>query len=720
VPTSEEEINLRFTGLTEAERELNDVARGATRAARITDHLARAFDNLEEEANEAQRALDRVNDEIAQNGPTAELNAELARLQHRLSEISGERFSLQRMQAQFRQSTASAAQLDHEIEQVREELSRLNREYAQGGDPAVLEQLRAQQRELDRLNNTRRRIAQEDQQEQLRLARMAEEARRAQARRDDEERRRQEEEDNRSFLRRIARRARNLGDGAGGGLQGMPLPGPGLAAGAAIGTAAAVPLLAAIGGALTGIVGGGVATAGIAGAVMGNPEKFKSEWSAAAGTVKSEFLAATGVFEGPALEAIRGIGPVVKGWGLGEVFADAARFVKPLTSGVEGFATGIIRGVSAMTKQGGPAVEALAEGLAEIGEAAGDAFEDIADGAEGGAAALEDTITAVSTLVRVFGAVTGAAEKAYSFVRDHPIEAAIGTGGLSLGITYLDAIGGRAEALPGKFITGGNAAEEAAKKTEDSWEGAAAAMEDAADAADHLYDAQTGLARANIGWEQSIDDLSESIKENGKNWDISTEKGRNNTEALLDSIDAAKRTRDANIENGMSVADANRAYEAQIEYLRGVATKAGLTQAQFDAMTKALLNYINTPMNKTITTKFVDIHYVSQEGRIGSGEDPRTRTGRAYASGGPTVEGVSLFGEEGPELRFASQGDYIATARQTERILSAAGGRGGGGGGGGIPVVRVILEYPDGRVVRDQLVSTAANAGQTVSDYLGL
>jgi hypothetical protein len=165
----------------------------------------------------------------------------------------------------------------------------------------------------------------------------------------------------------------------------------------------------------------------------------------------------------------------------------------------------------------------------------------------------------------------------------------------------------------------------------------------------------------------------------------------------------------------MSVADANRQYEAQIAYLGDVASKAGLTKTQFDAMTAALLNYIAAPMNKTVTTKFVDIHYVSQEGRIGSGEDPRTRTGRAYASGGSVAAtGISLFGEQGPELRFASEGDYIATARQTKAIMS------GGGGGGSPPVIRVILQYPDGRVIRDELVATAANHGQTVDQYLGV
>lgn len=713
--SSEEEINLRINGLRDAQRELNDVATGAQRTARITDQLARSFDHLENEAEDAQRALDRVNDEIANNGPTAELNAELAQLQHRLSEISDERRVGENLRAQFRRSTAAAAQLDHQLAATRRELDRLNDEYSRGGDPAVLRQIQDQQRALERLNSTRRGIATEDEQNQRRLANLAEEARRTQARRDDETRRRQEDEDNSSWLRRLRRRASN----AGGSLQGAPVPPQAMAIGAAIGASAAVPLLAAIGGALTGAVGAGIAGAGIAGAIMGDPETFKQAWADATGSVKSEFLDATAVFAGPTLEAIRGIGPLVESWNIDEVFAGAVKFVPPLVHGVERFATGIVRGVSAMVDKGEPAVEALADGLAEIGDAAGDAFESIASGAEGGGEALRDVIFAVGGAIRLFGVLTQAAEETYSYIHDHPVEAAFLSMGASLPITLLDSFSDSTVAA-GKALdetsiaaAGGAAAGESVA---DSWEGAAAAMQDAADTANYLFDTQMGLTDATVGWEQSIDDLSDSIKENGNTWDITTQKGRDNTTALQDSIQAAKDLREANIANKMEVSEANRQYEAQIAYLRSVATKAGLTAEQFDAMTKALLNYIAAPMNKTIVTKFLDIHYVSQEGRIGDGTDPRRNTGSAYASGGSVAEtGVSLFGEEGPELRFASKGDYIATAKQTAALRS-----GGGGANAGPPVIRVIIEDTSGRVLRDTLVTTAANQGQTVGQFLGL
>lgn len=711
------DLNLNIGGDARRARDaLNDVATGAERAARITDQLSRSYDHLEREATQAQRRLDDLNDEIARNGPTAEMTAEVTELQRRLSELGDERQGITRLQAQFRRSTAAAAQLDHQIEATRRELDRLNGEFADGGDPAVLRQIERQREEYERLARIRQQIADDDVENQRRLARVDEEARRAQARRDDEERRRQDEEDNRSWLRRLRRRA----DNAGNSLQGAPVPPAALAVGGAIGAAAAVPLLAAIGGALTGAVGAGVAGAGIAGAVMGDPERFKAEWTSATDTVKTEFLDATAVFAGPTLEAIRSIGPLIESWNLGEMFGDASKFVGPLVHGVEGFATGIVRGVSAMVDKGEPAVKALSAGLEELGTAAGDAFTSIANGAEGGGEALRDVLFFTATMVRGFGLVTEAAEKTYGYIHDHPVEAAFVSLGTSLPITFLDMFSDEVTqngiALDGATVAA-NRTSDSAKALEAAWKGADAAMEAAAQTADRLYDAQTSLAGASVGWEQSIDDLSDSIKENGRNWDITTQKGRDNTNALLESIDAAKRVRDANIANGESVASANAKYQAQIAYLEQVAIKAGLTKAQFDAMTAALLNYIDAPQDKTITTRFVTFqknYGTSAEGRIGSGEDPRRQTGRAYAGGGDVTQtGMSLVGENGPELRFLSKGDYIATAAQTKAMLS-------GVGGGGVTTIRVIVQDTSGRVLRDELVTAAADRGQTVGQFLGV
>jgi hypothetical protein len=481
--------------------------------------------------------------------------------------------------------------------------------------------------------------------------------------------------------------------------------------GAAVGTTA----LAAAGGATIGAAGAGAVGAGVAGALKGpNAEIIKSEFGELVGELKGRWVDSTADWWQP---VISGIGILEQGLDeipIEQIFADAAKYIEPLAKGISGLVAGTGKGIAALVKEAGPVVDRLGKEFDELGGDVETAFTAISQGADGGADALGDLLDLTGALIQGFGMMVLGAEHLYKTLEEAPVlgwmqdklmdfwtpddEAAIPA--------FARDLDGVAQSADG-VAQGG-------KAVEDAWEGAAAAMQDAADTADRLFDAQMGAVDASVAWEQSIDDLTDSIKENGRNWDITTQKGRDNTTQLMESINAAKAVRDANIENGMSVAEANRKYEQQIAYLESVARKAGMTKEQFDAMTKALLNYINTPQDKTITTKFVDIHYVSTEGRIGSGEDPRTKTGRAYASGGEVAEtGFSLVGEQGPELRFLSKGDYIATAAQTKAMLS-------GGGGGGVATIRVILQYPDGRVIRDELVTTAANQGQDVASYLGV
>jgi hypothetical protein len=710
------DLDLNITGnARRAQQALNDVATGTERAARITDQLSRSFDNLEDEANEAQRALDRVNDEIANNGPTAELNAELAQLQRRLSEISDERRLGENLRAQFRRSTAAAQQLDHQLADVRRELDRLNDEYAQGGDPAVLRRIQEQQRELQRLAGIRQRIAAEDEENQARLARMAEEALRAQRRREDEERRRSEEEDNRSFLRRLARRARAAGDQAGSGLQGAPVPPQALAVGAAIGASAAVPLLAAIGGALTGLAGFGVAGAGIAGAVMGDPEAFKADWTRATDSVKEQFLEATEVFTGPTLEAIRSIGPLVESWDLDEMFAGAAKFVPMIVKGVEGFATGVIRGVSAMVDKGEPAVEALSSGLAELGDAAGDAFEAIADGAEGGGEALRDVLFLTSDIIRGFGEIVGAAGKAYDFVHDHPVASAFMTMGASLPITLLDQFSDEVEQSAMQLDVAASSATQFASVQDLLAQASKRASDSIASELGILLSVDEATDTAT----ESYKGLLETLKQNGYVLKGNSDKALENRDAIRETISAWEDEREASVAAGKGSAEAtdaaNAALLAHLVELRRVLAAHGANTAEVDEYIAA----VKRASGLVLTTIFRNVYE-----NVGTPNE-RQKTGHSrdidqHVTGGNVRStGIKLVGEQGPELRFMNRGEYIATAQQTKQLLSGSGG-GGGGGNAAPPVIRVIVQYPDGRVIRDELVTTAANRGQTVGDYLGI
>lgn len=88
---------------------------------------------------------------------------------------------------------------------------------------------------------------------------------------------------------------------------------------------------------------------------------------------------------------------------------------------------------------------------------------------------------------------------------------------------------------------------------------------------------------------------------------------------------------------------------------------------------------------------------------------------KGLASGGPfRVGDVNWVGENGPELvKWESSGTVIPN-----HVASRAASGGGGGGLSG--TLRVILQYPDGRVIRDQIVDAASLRGQTPARYLNI
>jgi hypothetical protein len=360
-----------------------------------------------------------------------------------------------------------------------------------------------------------------------------------------------------------------------------------------LGAGLAVPLLAAIGGAITGLAGFGVAGLGVAGAIMGDPKRFQAEWGAAANDLKTEFLGATAVITGPALAAVRGLGPLIQSWHIDTMFANAAKYVEPLVRGVEGFASGIVRGVSAMVDKGGPAVEALSAGLVELGDAADDAFTSIAGGAEGGGEALRDVLFFTADAIRLFGDLTAAAEDAYSFVHDHPVLAAVESGGLSLPITLLDQFSDKSDEVHGTLTKLGDSAATAAV----DFEALGKALGHTAATADSLagamvgkiFAATMGLDQAVLGVAESLTRLDETMDKNGRTIDrhtglvaMNTEKGQANREAVLAAVTANMSLYQAQLSAGMSAEDAAKNYDANTAALERQLRKAGLTTAQID------------------------------------------------------------------------------------------------------------------------------------------
>jgi len=169
----------------------------------------------------------------------------------------------------------------------------------------------------------------------------------------------------------------------------------------------------------------------------------------------------------------------------------------------------------------------------------------------------------------------------------------------------------------------GTAIEDMAAKAEQAQQD----IEDLADKIRNFGDTQISTLEATAAFEQAVDDLTESIKENGGTLDLNTQKGRDNQAALLDAIEAAKEHAAAVLEETGSLTDANvvlndhkarleetlrqlglnedeiAQYTAQLELIpTNVFTYVDLDSAealrQAELLRRAILNI---PQNRTVT-----------------------------------------------------------------------------------------------------------------------
>jgi hypothetical protein len=103
---------------------------------------------------------------------------------------------------------------------------------------------------------------------------------------------------------------------------------------------------------------------------------------------------------------------------------------------------------------------------------------------------------------------------------------------------------------------------------------------DLSDAIRNFGDTQISTVEASSQFEQAIDDLTESITENGGSLDLNTQQGRDNQAALFDSIQAAKDHAAATFEETGSIDEANAVLATQKQRLYDTLTQMGLTSEE--------------------------------------------------------------------------------------------------------------------------------------------
>src|SRR5690606_16996874 len=104
------------------------------------------------------------------------------------------------------------------------------------------------------------------------------------------------------------------------------------------------------------------------------------------------------------------------------------------------------------------------------------------------------------------------------------------------------------------------------------------------DAFNRLFDAQMSYDRAVIAVKQGLSDLKKELRDGTRTLSDNTDAGRKNRIAVLDQIRAIQDLRQARIDLGMTLDEANKLYNKDLEGLRKVMLQAGYTKEEVDKL----------------------------------------------------------------------------------------------------------------------------------------
>lgn len=345
---------------------------------------------------------------------------------------------------------------------------------------------------------------------------------------------------------------------------------------------------------------------------------------------------------------------------LDRIFSSSAGFVGPLVEGIVDAFDFLTESFDNVGDDLKPFVQELAKGFALLGSAIGDALEILVDTGEEGEEGLRDLFTAVAVLILGFARLVAFLTEAYGLIRDISDAVPLLVGPLSI---FFDASDAAAEGAD-KY---GDATQGLTTKV---W-GAISATEretksikEAASAMDKARDAAFGLIDATLDYEESIDDLSETLKENGRTFTQETEKGRENIRAVGDAIKAAQADAEKRFQEGkLSAEQANALYRQEVDEILRIAKAHGISEAAirqvYDEAIKLValpppdvgwLNQISAAAN--LTTAALQ-RALNEARKLNSGTGGGKGHGgfTEFAEGGLVATPTSaLIGEAGPEV----------------------------------------------------------------------
>lgn len=402
-------------------------------------------------------------------------------------------------------------------------------------------------------------------------------------------------------------------------------------------------------------------------------------------------------------------GPILR-----EIFEASIPAIDALSRGVLDFVRGFLPGFKTAIQNSGPVVEALAESFGQLGRDMGTALEILTDNSE-------ESADALVTVAKALGDILIVTAKVIDFVGDmNKLSESTDGWAKALGkvwdttaFTGFKAIGGSFEWLSEKIEGTKNplsASADHARTWGRQMKHAGEATSGFTSELEELYSAVIALSDADIAFQQAIDDMTESIKENGKTLNINTQAGRDNRTALNEIATAALGAAAAVTEMGGSQQDANgkledgysafvkaargagmskrAAHDLAIEY--GLLPKAKTTDVKARGAKGArsdvrnLRGEMNRLRDKTVTLTLRQV-YLNYGGESAArGRYQQAGLGHAHggivgAASGGIRGGLVKVGEQGEELAELPAGSKVYNNDQSKKIMSDIWRNGTGG-----------------------------------------
>lgn len=389
-------------------------------------------------------------------------------------------------------------------------------------------------------------------------------------------------------------------------------------------------------------------------------------------------------------------------------FSALAPYVDDLGSGLAGFLDALGPGLEAAFSNSGPFIQIVAEYLPVIGDAIGYMFQKFAEseGARAGLVAffqmLADAIIYTTDIITF---LTDAFGKFVRFI--YPLLLAAQALGV---ITIPDGlVADLGEMVNAMDLT--KQATEGASRSVLNFSNTAGGAKTQTDlltqSLNVFFQAALNSTDAAINYESSLDGVVSSLKENGKNLDINTAKGRANVSAVNNTIKAAIAARDAKIKETGSVADGNAVYSTYIDRLIGVLRKAGLTEGQINDLIGAYKEL--PPAVSTEVSAPGLAGALSQAQRLNAelAQIGRERRAATQSRNNPNGNGTGGYAEGGvvrrEQLAWVGEGNKpeaiipLTNPKRAAEVMNEAGI----GGMGGTIVVQLVM---DGKVIEEKVV----------------